>query len=190
MADSGSDSYVGVIVVLVAVVALVAAVNGDPLTGASAGSSSAPTSAGSSSTSTARPVSKATTTRASTNIPGGALPACPGKVISNKSAGRGQDALNLKVYYSASDGGRNCAVATKVGFPQGSGQVVITLRFADSKSTTWPKFAEHRSTFSATRSGSIYLDDTDNRCVRAQARLVPAAGGKTVSVSSGRTGCR
>lgn len=168
--------------VLVAVVAVVASVNGEPLTMPTSGSTPSSTRV---TTSSARPAA-----RSSTNIPGGTLFACTGDVIANKTAGRGSSALNVKVYYNPDAGGRNCAVATKVDTTNARrGQVRITLRFADSASTSWPKFAEHRSGASASRSGSVYLDDTDDKCVSAQARFIPADGGKAVTVSSGRTGC-
>lgn len=182
MSDSGTDSFVGVVLVLVAVVAVVASVNGRPL--------AAPTGGADPSSTRTTTASARTVTRSSTNIPGGPLFACTGEVIANQTAGRGRSALNVKVYYSPTAGGRNCAVATKVDTKNARrGQVRITLRFAESKSTSWPKLAEHRSGASASRSGSVYLDDTDNKCVTAQARLIPADGGKAVTVSSGRTGC-
>ncbi len=167
---------------LVAVVAVVASVNGEPLTAPTSGSAASSTRTA---TSTARPASGS-----STNIPGGTLFVCTGDVIANKTAGRGSSALNVKVYYNPNAGGRNCAVATKVDTTNPRrGRVTITLRFADSKSTSWPKLAEHRSGASASRSGSVYLDDTNDKCVSAKARFVPADGAKAVTVSSGRTGC-
>lgn len=167
---------------LVAVVAVVASVNGEPLSAPTSGSAPSSTRT---TTASARPAA-----RSSTNIPGGTLFACAGDVIADETAGRGSSALNVKVYYTPTAGGRNCAVATKVDAANARrGQVRITLRFAETESTSWPKFAEHRSGTSASRSGSVYLDDTDGKCVTAQARFVPADGGKAVTVSSGRTGC-
>jgi len=189
MSDSGTDTFVGVVIVLAIIGGVVSAANGGSNTNASG--SSSPTSSPTS-TSRAAPTRTASGTgaRPSSNIPGGPLFACTGTVISDRSAGSGSSAVNLKVYYSPTAGGRNCAVVTKVGSgSRRSGQLVVSLRFADYTGKKWPDFAEHRSTASATRSGSVYLTDTDGRCVRAQARFVPADGGRPVEVSSGRTGC-
>jgi hypothetical protein len=189
MANKGDDSWVGLVVGLVIAVALVSAVNDNPLTGAAQPEARAPTPTVARTT-VARPTS-VTPVRELTNVPGGPLFSCPGAVISEKSAARGASAVNLKVFYSASGGGRNCAVATKVGAAaRRSGPILITLRFADSSAKTWPKVAEHRSIAAATRSGAVYLDDTDGKCIRAQARFTPDDGGKALTVSSGRTGCR
>jgi hypothetical protein len=190
MAKKGDDSWVGLVVGLVIAVALVSAVNGDPLTGAAQPESSAPTPTPTARTVTVRPAS-VTSAREQTNIPGGALFGCSGTVISEKTAGRGASAVNLKVFYADSAGGRNCAVASKVGSAaRRSGPIQITLRFADSSANTWPTLAEHRSIAAASRSGAVYLDGTDGRCIRAEARFTPDDGSKTVTVSSGRTGCR
>ncbi len=184
MADSGTDSFVGVILVLVAVVAVIASVNGDPLAPTSSPSST-PTS-----TPTARTLRTSTAASTSTNIPGGPLFACGGDVIANRSAGRGTAAVGLRVYYSTTAGGRNCAVATRADtLNRRKGQLSITLRFASYDGTSWPRLARHRSSPNALRSGAVYLDDTDDRCVVARAVFTPADGGKPTTVSTGRVGC-
>jgi len=183
VADKGTDSFVGVVLGLTVAVALFAAATGNPLTSGS--SSPRPTARSSSTTrSTATPAS-----RTATNIPGSTLARCSGEVISNETVARGGSTLNLKVYYRSGNGGRNCAVATKVGdTARRQGPVLINLRFTGSDSRDWPQFAEQRSAATAGRSGSIYLDRTDDRCVRAEARFTPT-GRDAVTVTSGRTGC-
>jgi len=98
-------------------------------------------------------------------------------VISNETVSMGGNAINLKVFYRSGEGGRNCAVAGKVGdTARSAGPVAISRRFTDAGSRDWPQLAEHRGSASAPRSGSVYLDRTDNRCVRAEARFTPADG--------------
>jgi hypothetical protein len=65
---------------------------------------------------------------------------------------------------------------------------VITLRFADYDGRRWPRLATHRSGY-AVRSGAVYLNNAEDRCVSARARLVPDSAHETVSVSTGRSGC-
>jgi hypothetical protein len=111
-------------------------------------------------------------------------------VIANHTTRTDDGSLNLKVYYSPVRGGRNCAVATKVGAGSGPpGQIVVKLRFAAYAGSKWPRYAEHRSERYAVRSGSVYLDNTNRRCVRATATFTPSAGGGTVVVNSGTVGC-
>lgn len=184
MADAGTDTFVGVVAALVAAVFVVAAATGDPLTG--------PPSTGSTST---RP----STTRAAagrsapsfTNIPGGPLVGCRGDIIADRTAGTGAKTLNIKVYYTSAAGGRNCAVATKAGSVGTShkGSVEVTLKFATYTGNRWPKAAQHRSNAGAARSGAVYLNDADARCVTARAVFTPADGGRSTIVDTGRVGC-
>jgi hypothetical protein len=109
-------------------------------------------------------------------------------VIAEDSAPSGRGALDLTVSYSPSRGGRNCAIASNAGL--GRGQLTVQLRFDSYTGRRWPSFAEHRGAADAIRSGAVYLDRTDDRCVRADARFTPADGGRAVTVSSGRVGCR
>ncbi|HEY5821491.1 MAG TPA: hypothetical protein VIT20_05920 [Propionibacteriaceae bacterium] len=180
MSDAGTDSFVGVVIVLVAAVAVVAAVSGDPLTPSPSGSPTASSS----------PALRTSSVKASTNIPGGALFGCTGDVISNRTVGSGSKAVNLKVYYSTTGGGRNCAVATKTGAAASrKGSVEVTLHFAGYDGKAWPKSARHRSSASASKAGAVYLDDADGRCVSAAAVFTPADGSKRTTVDSGRVGC-
>lgn len=181
MSDAGSDSFVGVVIFLVAAVAVVAAATGDPLSSSSPAGPGAPTASASTSARAAPP-------KAATNIPGGALIACAGEVISNRTVGRGSRAVNLKVYYSTTGGGRNCALATKTGSTR-KGPVEVTLRFTGYDGRSWPKAARHRSTPAAKRAGAVYLDDSDGRCVSAVAVFTPADGSRRTTVDSGRVGC-
>lgn len=185
MSDQGTDSFVGVVAVLAVIAALVTAAGG-----ASGTPSGTPTA---SPTVTVNPTPTVAATQATTssNIPGGPLPACPGLVIADRTTTNPTTGdLNLKVYYSAANGGQNCAVATRSGSWTGPrGQLVITLRFADYDGRSWPRLATHRSTTYAMRSGAVYLNDTDDRCVSARARFEPTSAAAPVTVSSGRVGC-
>jgi hypothetical protein len=180
MSDSGTDTFVGVVLVLVAVVAIASAAGGEP--------AAAPT-VEITPTRSATTVTPASTSRASTNIPTGTLFTCTGTVISTDSVALGSGSLTIQVYYSPTAGGRNCALATRSGPAGQRGQLVTSLKFNSYDGQRWPRYAEHRSAASATRSGAVYLDDTDDKCVRARAKFTPAGGGRPVTVSSGAVGC-
>lgn len=184
MSDQGTDTFVGVVLALVVVAGVVAAAGG-----VSAGGS--PNSPGNSTTLGSRsPQVGATEATAASNIPGGTLSGCSGTVIANRnrrSAAIGD--LNLKVYYNPSNGGQNCAIATRTGRWSGPrGRLVITLRFADYNGESWPGLATHRSKNYATRTDGVYLNNADDRCVSARVRFKPASG-KSVSLDTGRIGC-
>jgi hypothetical protein len=179
MADS-ADTFLG----LVATLAVITAV----ATGANGGTVPAAGTPGSSTTSTTRLAAASTQ---STNIPGGTLFSCGGRLISTDTANVGGGAMTLQVYYSPINGGRNCAVVTKTGTAvQRPGQLVITLQFNSYDGRKWPRYAIARSIPNASRVGGVYLDNTDDRCVRAWARFLPSGGGKTVTVRTGKVGCR
>jgi hypothetical protein len=182
MSDEGTDNFVGGALLLVLIFFLVAAARG-----------SLPTT----STPTTPPVTEPRvtttivppTTPQSTNIPGGTLFMCSGDLVSTDSAPLGTGTLTLQVYYSPVNGGRNCAVATRTGTASLRGQMYTTLRYDSYDGRRWPRYAYHRSTASSARSGGVYLDDTDGRCVRARVEFVPTNGGSSTVVSSGRVGC-
>jgi hypothetical protein len=67
--------------------------------------------------------------------------------------------------------------------------MLTSLKFNSYDGRRWPRYAEHRSAANATRSRAVYLDDTDDKCVRARTKFTPAGGGRSVTVSSGRVGC-
>ena len=183
MSDQGTDTFVGVVAVLAVIGAVASAAGGGTGT-----PSNNPTP-----TVTVSPTpTVAATTRAtaSSNIPGGPMLACPGMVIADRTTTNATAGdVNLKVYYSPANGGQNCAVATRSGWSGPRGQLVITLRFADYDGRRWPRLATHRSTTYAMRSGAVYLNDTDDRCVSARARFEPTSAGPSVTVSTGRVGC-
>jgi len=192
MSDDGTDTFFGVVGGLVVLVGLAMGGGGAAPTAPSGAPSPTPTSFTSAGTGQ-RPTT--TTTRAtnstSTNIPGGPLMVCTGTVIEQKTRTTSSGTMTVQVYYSPINGGRNCAVATTGGnvFSGQRGTVKINLHFTSYEGKRWPRYARHTSASNATRSGSVYLDNTDNRCVRSTASFRPSTGGKIVIVTSGRTGC-
>ena len=179
MADS-ADTFFGVIATLAVITAVATGANGGTVPAASTPGTSRPT---------ASRLSPASTQ--STNIPNGTLFTCGGERISTDTVDAGGGALTLEVYYSPVNGGRNCAVVTKTGTAvQRPGQLVTTLQFNSYDGRKWPRYAIARSTPNASRAGGVYLDNTDDRCVRAWARFLPSGGGKAVTVRSGKVGCR
>ena len=180
MADS-ADTFFGVIVTLAVITAIA--------TGANGGTVASSKTAGTNRTTTTSRVSAASTQ--STNIPSGTLFSCGGQLISTDTVNAGGGALTLQVYYSSVNGGRNCAVVSKTGTAvQRPGQLVITLQFHSYDGRKWPRYAIARSVPNASRTGGVYLDNTDNKCVRAWARFLPEKGGRPVTVKSGRVGCK
>ena len=178
MADS-ADTFLGVVATLAVITAIA--------TGANGGTVPANGTSRTGSTTTSRVVAASTQ---STNIPGGTLFSCSGQLISTDTADVGGGAMTLQVYYSAVNKGRNCAVVTKTGTAVNrAGQLVTTLQFNSYDGRKWPRYAIARSIPNATRVGGVYLDNTNDRCVRGWARFLPAGGGKTVTVSSGKVGC-
>lgn len=126
----------------------------------------------------------------STNVPGGGLAACPGEVVATESAPVGDDGgLTLRVYYADTDGGRSCAMVTKTGSARGSrGELTATLQLHSYDGRRWPRFAVQTHRGSDPGSAGIYLDQTNGRCVRAEARFDPDRG-RPVTLSSGKVVC-
>ena len=180
MADS-ADTFLGVVITLAVITAIASGANGGTVpTGG--------TTQGSNPTNTSRVTAGSTQ---STNVPGGTLLTCSGDLISTDTVDAGGGALTLQAYYSPADGGRNCALVTKTGtVAQRPGQLVITLQFHSYDGRKWPRYAIARSTPNATRVGGVYIDKTNDKCVRAWARFLPADGGKAVTVTSGKVGCK
>ena len=144
MADS-ADTFFGVIVGLAVITAMVAAANGGTVPTAG--------NPGINTTTTSR-IAPASTQ--STNIPNGTLFTCSGEVISTDTVDVGGGAMTLQVYYSPTNGGRNCAVVTKTGTAtQRRGQLVITLQFNNYDGRQWPRYAIARSRPNATRVGGV-----------------------------------
>jgi hypothetical protein len=178
MADS-TDTFFGVVIGLAVITAMASAASGGtvPTTTTVAGTTQT-------NTSTTTPASAQ-----STNIPSGTLLTCGGELISTDTVDAGGGALTLEVFYASVNGGRNCAIVTKTGSAaQRPGQVVITLQFHSYDGRKWPRYAIHRT--NANRAGPVYIDNTDNKCVRAWARFLPEGGGRSVTVTSGKVGCR
>jgi hypothetical protein len=178
MADS-ADTFLGVVVTLAIITAVASGASGgtEPTTTNSPGSNRTTTSG----------VPRASTQ--STNIPNGTLLACAGERISTDTVDAGGGALTLEVFYAPVNGGRNCAIVTKTGSAtQRAGQLVTTLQFHNYDGRKWPRYAISRG--NGNRSGAVYIDDTNDRCVRAWARFLPEDGGRAVTVNSGRVGCR
>ena len=96
MTDSGTDTFVGVMLAIVAVVAIASAAGTEPAAAPSVEvTPTRPTPA----------ISPASGTRATTNIPTGTLFMCTGTVISTDSVALGSGSLTLQVYYSPINGG-------------------------------------------------------------------------------------
>ena len=178
MADT-TDTFLGVVMGLVVLTALASGANGGtvPTTTTIPGATQTDTS-------TTSPA-----LASSTNIPSGTPLACGGELISTDTVDAGGGALTLEVFYASVNGGRNCAIATKTGSAaQRPGALVTTLQFHSYDGRKWPRYAIHRT--NANRAGPVYIDNTDNKCVRAWARFLPEGGGRSVTVTSGKVGCR
>ncbi len=182
MADDATDTAFGFIIFILFLALL----------GYAAGGSFPSSTAG---TTTADPTypdttsSTTSTSRSETNIPGGRLESCAGKIVANKTARSSNGHLNLKVYYTE-DNDRNCAVATRVGWaPRTQGRLTVRLKFSDYDGTQWPEYAVAWSQPHTTQLGGVYLDDTYNRCISAAATYAPYTGMEKVTVNIGPTGC-
>jgi hypothetical protein len=126
----------------------------------------------------------------STNVPGGGLTACAGTVVATESAPLGeQGGLTLRVYYADTEGGRTCAMVTKSGTAREQrGELTVTLQLHNYDGRRWPRYATHRHSGTDPRSVGIYLDGTNGRCVRGEARFDPDRG-RAVTLSTGKIGC-
>jgi hypothetical protein len=177
MADS-TDTFLGVVAGLAVLTAIASGASGGTV---------------STTTTTVRTTQTNTSTTSlasagSTNIPNGTLLTCGGELISTDTVDAGGGSLTLEVFYVPVNGGRNCAVVTKTySAAQRPGQLVITLQFHSYDGRKWPRYAIHRTT--ADRAGPVYIDNTNNKCVRAWARFMPEGGGRSVTVTSGKVGC-
>ena len=180
MADS-ADTFLGVVVTLAVITAIVSGAHG----GTVPSTTTTTTTGGTSRTTTSR-VPPASTQSTSTNIPSGTVFTCGGQLISTDTVDAGGGALTLEVFYSSVNGGRNCAVATKTGtVAQRRGHLVTTLQFHIYDGRRWPRYAIQRTNGDRARA---YIDNTDNKCVRAWARFLPETG-PAATVTSGKVGC-
>ena len=106
MADDATDTAFGFIIFILFLALL----------GYAAGGGSWPSSTAKTTTTYPDTTSSTTSTsRSETNIPGGRLESCEGKIVANKTARGSNGHVNLKVYYTK-ENDRNCAVATRVGW--------------------------------------------------------------------------
>jgi hypothetical protein len=180
MADDATDAAFGFIIFILFLALLGYAAGG--ISSSTAGT----TTTGVPTTTTTTP---STTSRTETNIPGGTLETCKGTVVANKTARSSNGNVNLKVYFTE-DNDRNCAVATRFGWPSRTqGRLSVRLRFSDYEGTQWPEYAVAWSQPHTTQLGGVYLDDTYNRCVSASATFTPFTGMDKVTVSMGPIGC-
>jgi hypothetical protein len=188
-----SDEIIGVLI-LIAVLVFAASAGGSygsststPHTTATA---TAPTTVPPTIEPTEVPPAK-TTTAATTNIPGGPFASCPGWVIGRGTGGHDVEAVTLKVYYSPVAGGRNCAIASKGGgFVGDDSTIAVSLNFSSYGGTSWPSYAYHSTNHPASRTGAVYLDDTNKRCITASAIYRPSPGSKPRVVHLRKIGCR
>ena len=180
MADDATDAAFGFIIFILFLALLGYAAGG--ISSSTAGT----TTTGVPTTTTTTP---STTSRTETNIPGGTLETCKGTVVANKTARGSNGNVNLKVYFTE-DNDRNCAVATRFGWPSRTqGRLSVRLRFSDYEGTQWPEYVVAWSQPHTTQLGGVYLDDTYNRCISASATYAPYTGMENVTVSIGPTGC-
>jgi hypothetical protein len=179
MADDSTDTAFGFIIFILFLALL----------GYAAGGTWSSSSAGTTTPTTTYTTPPTSTSRSETNIPGGTLDTCPGKVVANKTARSSKGSVNLKVYFSE-DSDRNCAVATRFGWaPKTQGRLTLRLKFSDYDGTQWPEYAVAWSQPHTTQIGGVYLDDTYNRCISAAATFAPFTGMDRVTVSMGPIGC-
>lgn len=189
-----SDELVGILI-LIAVLVFAASAGGSygsstanphPTT-----TTTAPTTAPPTVTPTEVPPAKTTTHYSTTNIPGGPFAGCPGWVIGRGTGGHDVEAVTLKVYYSPAAGGRNCAIAIKGGGYVGSNSsLAVSLSFTSYSGTSWPSYAYHSTNRPASRTGGVYLNDTNQRCVNASAIYRPSPGSTPRIVHMRKIGCR
>jgi hypothetical protein len=185
MADDSTDALFGFILFIL-FLALIGYAAGGGSWPSSGGTPSGPTT-----TYTTRPYTSPTsaTARDQSNIPGGPLDSCPGKIVANKSDTSDNGSVNVKLYYSE-ENDRNCVVATRYGWADRTqGRLTAELHFSDYDGERWPEYAWASSQPHTTQVGGVYIDDTYNRCVTASATYEPFTGMDEVSVSTGSVGC-
>jgi len=126
----------------------------------------------------------------STNIPGGGLPACAGQIVASESVPVGEHGgLTLLVYYADTNGRRTCAMVSQTGSARDlRGRLTATLQLHNYDGRRWPRYATHHHRGTDPRSAGIYLDDTNGRCVRVEARFDPDRG-RAVTLATGKIGC-
>lgn len=183
MADDATDSAFGLVMFLLFLGLIAYAVG---TTGTTSGSTTKTTSP----TYTTTPVPSQPNQTDRSNIPGGPLSSCSGKVVANKTATASDGSLNIKIYFSPVDGDRNCVTVTRRGWPPKlQGRMTARIWFSDYGGTAWPESAERTIQPHATKVSGVYLDDTYNRCVSASGTYAPYNGMSRVTVKVTSVGC-
>jgi len=183
MADDATDSAFGLVMFLLFLGLIAYAVGSTGAT--TSGSTTKTTTPGY--TSTPSPVQPQGNT---SNIPGGPLSSCSGKVIANKTKSTSDGSLNVKLYFSSVDGDRNCVVVTRRGWPaKMQGRMTAKLWFTDYGGAGWPEYAVGTIQPHGNRVTGVYLDDTYNRCVSASGSYAPYNGMSKITVKVGPVGC-
>lgn len=183
MADDATDSAFGLVMFLLFLGLIAYAVG---TTGTTSGSTTRTTSP----TYTTTPVPNQPNQTDRSNIPGGPLSSCSGKVVANKTATASDGSLNIKIYFSPVDGDRNCVKVTRRGWPPKlQGRMTARIWFSDNGGTAWPESAERTIQPHATKVSGVYLDDTYNRCVSASGTYAPYNGMSRVTVKVTSVGC-
>jgi hypothetical protein len=191
-----SDEIIGVLILIAVLVFAAHAGGGSASSTTSTPESQATAQATATATTTIPPTEnkppvKTTTPASTTNIPGGPFASCPGWVIGHGTGGHDVEAVTLKVYYSPVAGGRNCAIAFKGGGHVGDDSTLsVSLNFSSYSGTSWPSYAYHSTNRPASRTGAVYLDDTNKRCIDASAIYRPEPGSKPRIVHVRKIGCR
>jgi hypothetical protein len=183
MADDATDSAFGLVMFLLFLGLIAYAVG---TTGTTSGSTTKTTSP----TYTTTPVPNQPTQTDHSNIPGGPLSSCSGKVVANKTATTPDGSLNIKIYFSPVDGDRNCVTVTRRGWPSRlQGRMTARIWFSDYGGAAWPEFAERTIQPHAKKVTGVYLDDTYNRCVSASGSYAPYNGMSRATVKVVNVGC-
>jgi|SRR5512133_1189310 hypothetical protein len=183
MADDSTDTAFGFIVFILFLALLGAAASGTLPSSGTTTTTTAPRP-------TATYTTPSTTSATNSNIPGGPLKSCPGKLIANKTASSSDGKVNLKIYFSSVDGDQNCAVGTAYGWPSKmQGSLRVSLGFSDYNGNQWPQYAWASSQPHTTSIGGVYLTDTYNRCIVGTATYTPFTGMRPVTARIGPTGC-
>jgi hypothetical protein len=183
MADDATDSAFGIIMFLLILGLIAYAAGGSSATSGSTTRTTTPTY-----TTPAPPNQPAQTD--TSNIPGGPLSSCSGKVIASKTNTTSDGSVNVKIYFSAGHNDRNCVVVTRRDWASRmQGRMTARIWFSDYGGRAWPESAERTIAPHVTRVTGVYLDDTYNRCISASGSYAPYNGMSRVTVRVDNVGC-
>ncbi len=137
-----------------------------------------PTTGGSTGTSTVPETARAPEP-GQTNIPGGAVAACPGTVVFSGT----ENGLTLRIFYSPEAGGTNCSSVTRTGAVDANSYLTTEIRVSRTfpESNSWPDYAAVGGAFGADMVTGAYVTGTTNLCVTANGKYFPA-GGEPVAI--------